>query len=232
MPDGSVARCYAEDVAERRRSATFYPHGFSAHYWHPERLGQPLSLKKPAGIFIDAMADLFGHWVPDWQIQAVLDVCQRASWHTFFVLTKNAPRLREFQIPHNVWAGVSMPPTYMFGKQLNPAQRVKMLQVALRCLDEIDVTVRWLSAEPLSFDISALIEEANLQWVVIGAATSQRRTFQPKASDVDKLLKVCDLRKIPVFFKGNLRWYPWRENYPEVAPLRQSEPEAVQAALF
>jgi protein gp37 len=231
MADGSIARCYAEEVADRLRSATFYPNGFAHHYWSEDRLSAPLELKKPAGIFLDSMSDIMGHWVPADEIRKVLAVCRKASWHVFFLLTKNAPRLREFDFPPNVWVGVSTPPTFMWGKELSPPQRAKMMHVALNALGQVDVPVRWLSAEPLSFDISPLVESANLQWVVIGAATQGTKTFQPRSADVQNLLKVCDRRQIPIFFKGNLKAYPWREDYPI---FEASRPEALptQAALF
>lgn len=112
MPDGRVAECYAKTVAERV-AMTAYPEGFAHHYWHPERLEEPLKVKKPARIFLDSMSDLMGAWVPDEQIEDVLDICRRASWHQFQLLTKNAPRLLKFngRIPSNVWVGVSAPPS-------------------------------------------------------------------------------------------------------------------------
>ncbi len=80
MPDGSVAICYAEEVANALRSDKFYPQGFENHYYHPDRLTEPLKVKTPAKIFLDSMSDLMGHWVPDEQIEAVLDIARKAHW--------------------------------------------------------------------------------------------------------------------------------------------------------
>ncbi len=79
MPDGSVAICYAEEVANALRSDKFYPQGFENHYYHPDRLTEPLKVKTPAKIFLDSMSDLMGHWVPDEQIEAVLDIARKAT---------------------------------------------------------------------------------------------------------------------------------------------------------
>ncbi|HRF94497.1 MAG TPA: hypothetical protein PLZ51_04865, partial [Aggregatilineales bacterium] len=69
--------------------------------------------------------------------------------------------------------------------------------------------------EPLSFDIAPLLGDAPpLDWVVIGAATNGMRTYQPQRDWVEHLLAVLDARGIPVFFKGNLRWDSWREDFP------------------
>jgi len=106
MPDGTIAGCYAKDVAENLAKAA-YPDGFEAHYWHPEELKKWVNTTKPMRIFWDSMSDLWGHWVPEEQIQAVLDAANTAHWHTFLSLTKNAPRLNKFLLPTNVWPGVS-----------------------------------------------------------------------------------------------------------------------------
>jgi protein gp37 len=215
MPDGSIAECYAETVAERVAQSA-YPSGFEYHYWRPEFLYEPLKQLKPARIFLDSMSDLMGHWVPKDQIEAVLDVCRRAEWHQFQLLTKNAPRLLEFNFPPNVWVGVSAPPSIMFGRTLSVAQQGRMLKRMLEILDQIQVPVRWMSIEPLSFDIAPLLESSNLQWAVIGAATNGAKAYQPKSEWVANVLSVLDKKGTSVFFKGNLIWSPWREDFPEI----------------
>lgn len=220
MPDGTTAICYAELVAERVAGA-HYPHGFAHHYWHPERLREPLKLKESARIFLDSMADLFGRWVPAEQIQAVLDVVCQAEQHTFLSLTKNAPRLlavRDF--PPNLHIGISSPPDQMFGEHLKVSQQQKMLRRSLSILAQLPGRVRWMSFEPLSWDVSSIVVEYPdaLDWAVIGAASNGPRTFQPEPAHVRALLDVLDSRRIPVFFKGNLKGnaaaQPWREEYP------------------
>jgi protein gp37 len=213
MPDGSIAECYAETVAERVAQST-YPNGFEHHYWRPELLNEPLSLSKPSRIFLDSMSDLMGAWVSDDQIEQVLEVCTKASWHSFQLLTKNAPRLTQFRFPPNVWVGVSAPPSIMFGKPLTYNQQVRMLARMMEVLKTIDVPVRWMSIEPLSFDIAPLLEDSELEWAVIGAATNGSKAYQPRAEWVQNVLDVLDAQGTQVFFKGNLTWTPWREDFP------------------
>jgi protein gp37 len=217
MPDGSVAECYAETVAERVAGSA-YPHGFEHHYWHPRLLDDPLRLKRPARIFIGSMADLFGHWVPAEQIQRVLNVCARAPWHDFQILTKNAPRLRQFAFPPNVWVGVSAPPSIMFGRVLSADQQQRMVARQLESLRAVDVPVRWMSVEPLSFDIAPLLADCGLQWAVVGAATNGRRAYQPEVQWIENLLATFDAQGVQIFFKGNLEWPAtrgrWREDFP------------------
>jgi protein gp37 len=213
MPDGTIAECYAETVAERVAQNT-YNQGFEHHYWNPHVLPEPLKLKKSARIFIDSMSDLMGQWVADEQIQQVLDICGEATWHSFQLLTKNAPRLRQFTFPENIWVGVSAPPTIMFGKRLSLAQQVRMLQTMLNVLRDVDVPIKWMSLEPLSFDIAQLLVGSNLRWAVIGAATNGPKMYQPRPEWVSNVLKVLDKQGTRVFFKGNLDWSPWREDFP------------------
>jgi protein gp37 len=216
MPDGTIAECYAETVAERVAQRA-YPQGFEHHYWNPHILTGPLKLTTPSRIFMDSMSDLMGHWVPEEQVEQVLDVCREAHWHTFQLLTKNAPRLKQFDLPPNVWVGVSAPPSFMFGKPLSRPQQARMLRTMLDVLQEVNVPVRWMSIEPLSFDIAPYLVDSNLQWAVIGAASNGPKTYQPKREWVENVLNVLDAQGTAVFFKGNLEWEPWREEFPDLS---------------
>ncbi len=221
MPDGSIAVCYAETVAERL-NRTAYPQGFAQHYWRPDQLTDPMGLEKPAKIFLDSMSDLMGRQVPTEQIEAVIGTCVAARRHTFQLLTKNAPRLTQFAFPNNVWLGVSAP--FMFDHELTLDQQRSMVFKQLDVLSSFPRHVRWMSVEPLSFDIADVFEHwirsrehaslFPLQWVVIGAATNGGKVYQPERAWVQRLLDLCDARGIKVFFKGNLEWSPWREEFP------------------
>lgn len=215
MPDGSIAECYAKTIAERVTQDA-YSQGFEHHYWRPQVLEEPLKQKIPSRIFLDSMSDLMGYWVPEVQIEQVLEICRQASHHTFQLLTKNAPRLRQFDFPPNVWVGVSAPPTQMFGKPLSLHQQTRMLEAMLKVLKEVDVPVRWISIEPLSFDIAPLLADSQLQWAIIGAATNGSKAYQPRPEWIENVLKVLDAENTKVFFKGNLKWptSEWREHFP------------------
>ena len=226
MPDGTIAECYADTVAEGiARSA--YPFGFEHHYWRPDILNEPLLLTEPSRIFLDSMSDLMGHWVPDEQIARVLDVCRQAHWHSFQLLTKNAPRLEQFDFPSNVWVGVSAPPSYMFGKKLSETHQARMVTRMFETLKRIHALVKWMSIEPLSFDIAPLLEGSNLQWAVIGAATNGKKAYQPEPAWVENVLNVLDAQETRVFFKGNLIWDPWREEFPIVSEIERPKTLAI-----
>jgi protein gp37 len=232
--DGSMAQCYAMTMAQAYRSTTFMPQGFRHHYWHPDRLEEPLALKEPSRIFLDSFSDLMGHWVPDDQIERVIDVCRRASWHQFQVLTKNAPRLLKFTWPDNVWVGVSVPPSWMMGKKLSSNQKLAMLANSIHVLNRVEVPVRWLSVEPLSWNLGRFLKSAHVQWMVIGAATNGAKVYQPDPEWVREVHQVAETMGARVFYKGNLKGNaaaePWREEYPEER--REVAPRLVQQSLL
>lgn len=218
MPDGSVARCYAESVAEGVARAA-YPQGFGAHYWNPQRLDEPDRFKAPARIFVDSMSDLMGAWVPDDQVAMVLDAIEWSSWHQFQMLTKAPGRLLKFTnlIPENLWVGVSMPPSFFMGHRLTPDQQARYMAKTMGVFEELREllpnNVLWLSLEPLSFNVAPLLRPV-VDWLVIGAATNGRTAYQPDRAHVENVLGFASHHNVPVFFEGNLEWSPWREEFP------------------
>lgn len=196
---------------------TAYPDGFEHHYVRSEKTRTaPLRKKAPAGIFVGSMADLFGHWVPKDQIRETLGVMQKADWHIFQTLSKYPIRLPEFNpYPKNVWVGVSLPA----GQTMKPEGAARALKAYLKHMDKIDAPVRFMSIEPLWFDVAPVFDKwlkthqsLPFEWVIIGAASNGRKTHQPKKEWVQKLLNLLD---VPVFFKGNLKWSPWRAEFPK-----------------
>ena len=210
MPDGTIAECYAKTVSEK---FGIHEQGFEHHYFYPERLREPVKLKKGAGIFLDSMSDLMGHWVADSEIQQVLDVCHDTPQHIYFLLTKNAIRLKKFKFPDNVWIGASSPPDFYKGEKLSQLQKDQMLKVTLDALGQTNATVKWMSFEPLSTDYSEIVKEHPvLNWAVIGAASQGRKYIPPNRDDFQSLMAVLKGQHVPVFFKGNMESLPDAKN--------------------
>jgi len=226
MPDNSSAQCYAKSVAEGVAMKA-YPGGFTAHHFYPERLNDPLKVKQPARIFLGSMTDVFGRWIPDEQVYAVLDACRRAHWHQFQLLTKNPVRIAKFAnvMPPNVWLGASVPPSIMWNKPLSARVQKRMFERTIKALlDLIFVhalpNIIWLSLEPLSFDVVPTLRNIPsaklIDWMVIGAASNGTKTYQPDAFWVTSILKYAAENKTPIFFKGNLKWEHRRSEFPAV----------------
>ncbi len=232
MPDGTVAICYAKELAEKGVAKNAYPHGFEHHYFRPGALKQLSAGKTPELRFIDSMADLFGANVPAEHVRAVLTAIRQAPHHAYQSLTKAAPQLLKYvaDLPPNLWVGVSSPPDWMMGKHLSRGAQEAMLRRSLEVLAEVKQktgNIVWMSAEPVSWDLSPLIGlEHPLDWIVIGAASAGPKYFQPEPAHVRDLLALMDATSTPVFFKGNL--HPlfeandlgtaelnrWREDFP------------------
>lgn len=233
MPDGRVAKCYAEELAENGLARAGYPHGFAHHYWRPNVLREMRAGSAPQLVFIDSMSDLMGHWVPEDQIRQVFAAMRDGGHNTFQALTKNPRRYLKFtsELPPNLWCGASSAPDFFMGKELSRAQQERYMRVALESLREVKArtgNIVWMSVEPLSWDVSALIADypGALDWAIIGAASDGSRYFQPTSADVDRLLNVFDALGTAVFYKGNIKptfeTYDfgteaknrWREDFP------------------
>ncbi len=207
MPDGSIAGCYAKRVAEKLATKS-YPHGFAHHYWHPARLEEPFNQKRPHGIFVGSMADLFGAWVPAEQIQAVIDMMAKCHWHTFLILTKNPKRLIDFSpFPINVWVGMSLPTD-------DPRkERGTAIYEQLHSMNFVQATVRFLSAEPLWQDVAGALESWHLpqrrplpfDWIIIGAMTKGPKVYRTNFAWIVNMISLTRDLKIWLYMKRNLQ---------------------------
>ena len=182
--------CYAEAFAERWRGIPGHPYeqGFDLRLW-PKRLMLPLTWKKPRTIFVNSMSDLFHETVPLSFVREVFQVMEKASWHTFQVLTKRADRLSaiapELNWPSNVWMGVSVETAqYLW--------RVERLR-------NVSTAVRFISIEPLLGRIGT-IDLSGIDWVIVGGESGPgARSIDPEW--VREIRGQCTKGGIPFFFK-------------------------------
>jgi protein gp37 len=182
--------CYAETFAERWRGIPGHPYeqGFDLRLW-PSRLDLPLTWKKPRTIFVNSMSDLFHEKVPLGFIQRVFRTMERASWHTFQILTKRSERLAELAFdlncPPNVWMGVSIETaTYLW--------RADHLR-------KVPAGVRFLSLEPLLGPLG-LLDLTGIHWVIVGGESGPgARPIEAKW--VREIRKQCHAAEVPFFFK-------------------------------
>jgi protein gp37 len=217
MPDGKVVICYAKSQRDRMdgdgafENVTFHPDVFQKIARHKHR----------AGIFIDSMSDLLGNSVkPEW-IQQTIALMNECSEHIFFVLTKNPRRLVEFEWPNNAFVGLSSPPTFMYGKEMNVAQQRTWFRKGTDWLSDTKAKWKWISLEPLAVDVTDILQDFYPDWAVIGAGSDGRKTYQPDEWIFQRTLEALDTEPTcPVFYKGNLdraladRHGGWREEYP------------------
>lgn len=182
--------CYAEVFAERWRGIRghHFEQGFDLRL-RSERLDLPLTWKKPRTIFVNSMSDLFHEKVPLSFIQKVFGTMEKASWHTFQILTKRSERLAELapeiNWSPNVWMGVSI-------------ETAKYLWRADH-LREVPAAVRFLSLEPLLGPLGAM-DLSGIHWVIVGGESG------PGARPIEAvwargIRKQCRAQGVPFFFK-------------------------------
>jgi len=185
--------CYARRIAHR-----FFPKtvGFNPHFWR-DRLQEPLTLKKPARIFVCSMADLFGDWVPREWIEAVLNTVRACPRHIFHFLTKNPKRLADFNPwPPNAWAGAT-------------ATDHGTMDQAVERLHLVEGARTYISCEPLLAPV-ILPQNAGIDWLLVGALTGAKKS-QPPLSWVESLVDSAKDQKVPVFVKNNLKGFQLQE---------------------
>lgn len=191
--------CYAERFSERFRGVPRHPFncGFDLAL-RPERLEQPLGWRRPRMIFVNSMSDLFLKEISKDYVSRVFDTMERASWHTFQVLTKRSSRLRDFvneryadACPSHIWLGVSV-------EDGMRASRIDHLR-------QTKAGVRFLSIEPLIGPMGSLNLD-DIHWVIVGGESGPRA--RPIEEDwVCDIQRQCKKARVPFFFKqwGGLR---------------------------
>ena len=182
--------CYAERMAKRLKAMGVdnYFNGFNITL-HEHVLDYPIRWKKPQTIFVNSMSDLFHEDVPNSFILKVLDICRRAHWHTFQILTKRSKRLLEIESlvkwPENVWLGVSV-------ENSDFIERVYHLQ-------NTKAIIKFISCEPLIGPISYL-PITNIDWVIAGGESGPySRPISVKW--IRNIRDQCVIRGVPFFFK-------------------------------
>ena len=134
-----------------------YRDGFSVAV-HESTLEEPLKWRRPRLVFVNSMSDLFHESVPSAFIEAVFEVMNRASRHSFQVLTKRPSRVvelnRRLRWTPNIWLGTSI-------------ESEQMACERLALLKETGARTKFLSLEPLLGPLRHLSLEG-IDWVIVG----------------------------------------------------------------
>ncbi len=186
--------CYAERFSERFRGVKGHPFrtGFDLTL-RPERVGQPLTWKRPRMIFVNSMSDLFHKKIPAAYIASVFDTMEKADRHVYQILTKRSSLMLKFineryksrKVPAHIWLGVSV-------ENAQAVSRVAHLQKA-------NATVRFLSVEPLIAPVGEL-DLRGIDWVIVGGESGcGARPMKPEwALDIRDQ---CVDAGVAIFFK-------------------------------
>jgi len=171
-----------------------YPFGFEPTL-HRYRMDMLDKLKMGNNIFVGAMADVFGAWVPDRWLDDIFAACEKYPVHNYLFLTKNVERYAAYGVPcgsENMWYGTSI---------TRESEVCKWNQLPAGCRT-------FVSIEPLLEDIEP--EKHNtmfrqIDWVIIGAETGRKKEkVVPAIEWIRKIVKEADQAGIPVFMKDSL----------------------------
>lgn len=171
---------------------------FAPRYWE-ERLPQPRTVSRPSKIFAIDMGELFGPWLPKYWTRSVLGEIAYLKRHTFLLLTKQPYVAAGYELPHNVWVGVSIEDS---GDECI---------MRLANFSHVRARVRFISYEPLLGPIAFIPHWAD--WIIIGAMTG-RGAIKPDPIWVEDLIGMADEVGLPVFLKDNLGWPEVRREWP------------------
>jgi protein gp37 len=211
--------CYARDIANR-----FYEQGFEPSLI-PERLSAPQNQRPRASedvsdrnVFTGSMADMFGKWVPEEWIEAVMASVRRSPEWNFLFLTKFPRRMIDREVPKNVWLGTSV----------DMQARVKAVEDAF---ERVPAHTRWLSIEPLIEPLTFSRPEL-FNWVVIGGASASTKTpkWSPPFEWVADLYMQFKKAGVSVYIKDNIGFdgprrpkeFPWESAGDMAAPPEMS----------
>ncbi len=195
-----------------------YPYEFLPTF-HEYRLGIPQTWKTPKNIFVCSMADLFGDWVKDEWIMAVIRACYAAPQHRYLFLTKNPERYSDL-IRNDIIKGTEG--NFWLGSTLTRhSDRAFFTQMAqgqhTRCFT-------FISIEPIlepfgKCDPNGIL--AWTDWVIIGAETGNRKhKVVPRKEWIMEIAEECDKYNRRIFMKDSLRElmgddfrqeFPWKK---------------------
>lgn len=170
-----------------------YPFGFepTLHIYRYDTLDK---LKQGQNIFVGAMADIFGEWVPDSWIDDILGICEKHHQHNYLFLTKNPERYTQYGVPYgkeNIWYGTTITCDADAG-------RFNYLPAGCNT---------FVSIEPLMGDIVSKhnVMFRQIDWIIIGAETGHNKNkIVPELQWIKDIVVKADYNSVPVFMKDSL----------------------------
>lgn len=152
---------------------------------------QPIDKKKPIGIFVCSLFELFYPGI-DWYRDTIFHTIEQCPQHRFYILT-NMPQNIDRPMPDNVWLGATI-------TGLNDVWKLMHLKKA-------EAKLKFISHEPILKEIepydSKLMKWAD--WLIIGRLTKHGRKYDPKPNYLLGLAYFAAFQGIPLFMKNELK---------------------------
>lgn len=189
--------CYAETFAKRLQAMGLqeYQDGFKFKIL-PERLTEPLKIKKKTRFFVNSMSDLFHEKMPFDFLDKIFEIIEKTPQHTYQILTKRDKNMLNYfeqrlkVVPSNVWLGVTV-------------ESIKF-KFRIETLKKIPATIRFISFEPLIDSVGDL-DLTNIHWAIVGGE-SGNKARPIKEEWVKEIYTQCKEQEVKFFFK---QWGTW-----------------------
>ena len=226
--------CYGKRIDKRFGDGSFTP------TFHPERLHEPLKVKKPSRIFVGSMADLFGDW--EWVdksggfvaysadvISSILNIAEQCPQHTFIFLTKNPKGMQGFDFPDNCWCGTSVENQEKADERIPELLKVNCktlfasYEPALGPVDFTNIPITNCGALHRCNSLKGYggwgdydRSKYRLDWLIIGAQTGPG-AVRPPHTWISSAIQQARNANVRVFVKDNVMWPEAIREWPGVS---------------
>jgi len=178
--------CYAKKMNDRFQ----WIEDWNKPQFYPNRL-EKLTSKYPKIIFMNSMSDI-ADWKCEWA-EAVFKAIADNPQHIYLFLTKRLKdAYKDIKYTSNIWLGSTITRQKDFIKEIGRPYKAK----------------RFYSVEPILEPIRLPqdnIPKKNVQWVIVGAETGNRKgKVIPKKEWIISLKQQCRNLEIPIFMKESL----------------------------
>lgn len=195
--------CYAEKFAMKlnKWGTAGYENKFNFTV-HKERVEKaiPLHRKRPTFYFINSMSDTFHEDADEESLDKILEIVNKAHWHSFYFLTKRSKRMKEYFedkiIPDNLWLGVTVE------NKEHGFPRIKDLQ-------DINCKNKHICCEPLLEDLGD-IDLNQIKIVIAGWESGWKEARKTDPTWVKSLLNQCKKQDVHFYWK---QWWSYGEDW-------------------
>ena len=178
---------------------------------YPDRLSEPLKMKKPQTIGVSFMGDLFHDDVPDWFIKQVFNIMLLAKWHEFVVLTKRPERAAQVigdMFKDMTWRREDFEHVRFGVSVEDQSSAVERLTA----LSGVPLNQKWISLEPMvgPVDFSKVNYMNEIKQITLGGESNGRPMHPDWARAVRDW---CAEHDVPFWFK---QWGDWVDELNDV----------------
>ena len=217
--------CWARQLAlTKLRNSPRYKRGFLPNF-NQEELRK--KFKPGEVVFVSDMGDLWGHWVPNEWIQAILRHIKKFPNTWFLFLTKNPQRYHDFltEMPPNAILGATIETNrdeyFQEGYKPRIAHNVPLPSERYKAMKTLNWPLKFISIEPImDFDKETLTEwirQINPFIVYIGYDNYKWKLPEPTLKKTIELIQ--ELEEFTLVLRKTIRpaWHETLQKYKEAS---------------